>query len=196
MKTFTKSVVTTAPRLVISYDNDPESPRSWSNLGYFITVDRDYHSPDKNEMIELVIKRTGDEAQDQDDHIKLIKEELESETNIKVKAIYPVVKYEHSGVSYSLGTKHNFDYSNNGFYIVTEKTAKELGTAKKDFKKVIQQELKIFNQYCNGEVYSFVLHDKSGEFEDSCCGFYSIEDIRDHLPKEWENEDLTEYIKE
>ena len=32
------------------------------------------------------------------------------------------------------------------------------------------------------------------EIKDSCCGFYEIEDIREHLPKEWEKENLEEYL--
>lgn len=195
MKTIKQTITKEIPKLEISYDNDTESPRSWSNLGWFITVDRNYHSPDKNEMIENVVKRTGEEATSQAEHMKLIKEELESESNIKVLAIYPIVKYEHSGVSYSLGTVHNFDYSNNGFYIITDKTAKELGTDKKDFEKVIKQELEVFNKWINGEVYSFCLYDDNGEVADSCGGFYDIEDIREYLPEEWSKEDLSEYIK-
>jgi len=196
MKTYTKTTVTKEPRLVIRYEEDSESPRSWSNLGYFITVDRDYHSPDKHEELESIIKSTGDEAEDQDDHIKRIKDEFNQALpqDEKIIAIYPVVKYEHSGVCYSLGTKHNFDYSNNGFYIVTDKTQKELGTAKKDFEQTIKNELETYNSYFNGEVYYFTLYDRKGEMIESCGGYYKIDQIRAELPKEWENADLDEYL--
>ncbi len=82
----------------------------------------------------------------------MIKEELESSINEKVLAIYPISTYEHSGISYSLGNSHGFDYSNNGFYIVTDKTNAELGVKEEDFEKVIKAELDIYNQYCNGEI--------------------------------------------
>ena len=36
---------------------------------------------------------------------------------------------------------------------------------------------------------------ETGEIEDSCGGFYDIEDIREHLPEEFKSEDLTAYIK-
>jgi len=44
-------------------------------------------------------------------------------------------------------------------------------------------------------VYRFTLYDEDGGVEDSCCGFYDIEDIRGYLPEEWKNEDLTKYLK-
>jgi len=194
MKKYTKQITETKPRLEIRHDDDTESPRKWSNLGYFITQDRNYHSPDKNETLQRIIKETGQVADSQAEHIAMIKREIGTDTDEKVIAIYPIAKYEHSGVVYKLGTIHGFDYSNNGFYIITDKTQKEIGTPKKSFEKVIKDELDIYNKWANGEVYRFVLYDINGEFEDSCGGFYDIEDIREHLPKEWEKEDLKEYL--
>lgn len=188
MKTYTKQV--TKPKLEIRYDLDPFNPREDSNLGYFITVDRDYHSPDRNETLERIVAETGEQARSQEDHIKMIKEEFEE----KVLEIYPVVKYEHGSVVYRLGEKHGFDYSNNGFYIVTEESAKELGTPKSSFEKVIKEELAMYTSYANGEVYYFTLYNDKGEVEDSCGGFYSIDEIKDHLSSEWEDEDLNDYI--
>ena len=195
MKTYERTVTTTEPRLVISHDESAESPRNDDNLGHFITVDSNYYSPDKNETLESIVKANGDRAKNQADHIRMIKNGIEAETDEKVLAIYPVTKYEHSGVSYSLGSFHGFDHSNNGFYIVTEKSQKVVGTEKKDFEKVIQAEIDLYNKYVGGEIYQFVLIDKDGEFEDSCCGFYKIEDIREHLPEEWKNEDLEKYYE-
>ena len=192
-------------RLVIGYDESSESPREWGNLGYFITIDRNYNSPDDNNDFMEIIKETGDEANSQAEHMKMIKKEIRSRLDEEVLAIYPVVKYEHGGVVYKLGTIHGFDYSNNGFYIVTDKTVKEYGTdntnkntAKqaKVFERIIKGELDIYNHYINGEVYGFTLYDEQGEVSDSCWGFYDIEDIREHLPKEWKDEDLTDYIND
>ena len=192
MKTFKETIKKN--RLVISYDNNSESPREWSNLGYFITVDRNYNSPDKNETLERIIKETGEVADNSEDHIKRIKKEIKKEIGENVLAIYPITKYEHSGVSYSLGIGNGFDSSNSGFYIVTDKTSKEIGAIKKDFEKLISQELSLYNRWVNGENLEFILYDKNGEVEDSSCGFYEIEDIREHLPKEWENENLENYL--
>jgi len=191
-------------RLTIDYDTDSESPREWSNLGYFITCDNKYNSPDDLEPLVEVIKKAGDKAISQIDHIKMIKNRFNNETVLEeIIAIFPIVKFEHGNVNYSLGSKHGFDYSNNGFYIITDKTQKELGVKPKDFKKVIKQELKMYNKYVNGEVYSFTLeekqpdnicktcqHNSGGKYEqiDAVCNFYSVNDIFDHIgenEKDW-----------
>lgn len=199
MKTYTKTSITTEPRLVIEHDEYTSSPREWSNLGYFITVDSRYNSPDRNTELEKIVAETGGNAKDQAEHIKMIKNDIEEMTEEKVLAIYPITKYEHSGVSYSLGTAHGFDYSNNGFYIITDKTNKEYGIKGKNrnnrFETIIRAELETYNKYANGECYQFCLYNEQGEVEDSCGGFYDIDDIKDYLPKEWEKEDLSNYIK-
>lgn len=192
MKTFKRTIE--EPILKIKNDECPSSPREWSNLGYFIVISKRYNSPDENDFLFNIIKNTGDIADNQKHHIELIKEEIESSINEKVLAIYPISTYEHSGINYSLGNRHGFDYSNNGFYIVTDKTNAELGVKEEDFEKVIKAELDIYNQYCKGEVYEFVLYDEEGNIVDSCGGFYSIDEIKEYLPEEFEGEDLNEYL--
>lgn len=195
-KTYTETITRERPCLVITPDEGAErdSPREWSNLGYFITVDRNYHSPDRHPMFEGIVKRTGDVAQSQSEHIDLIKAEIE-ETGETVVAIYPIVKYEHGNVCYELGTKHDFDYSNNGFYIITDKTAKESGLDEAMYKDVIRGELKTFTSYVNGEVYAYSLYNDKGEYIDGCGGFYSLEELREALPEEYKDEDLSDYLK-
>ena len=195
MKTITFKQEVTKPKLVIEYDEDTISPREDSNLGYFITVDRRYNSPDRNERLESIVKETGNEANSQAEHIEMIKVAMEVANEDKVLEIYPITKYEHSGVAYSLGSVSGFDNSNNGFYIVTEKIANEIGVDKKDFEKIIKSELELYNKYSNGECYKFCLYDDNGEVADSCGGFYDIEDIRESLPEEWKDEELTQYLK-
>lgn len=193
MKTF-KEIVE-KPLLIINHDKCSESPREWTNLGYFLTSDRNY-SPDgkSNPEIQKIMEETGDEAKNLEDHIELMKKRIEEEIGEKVLAIYPIVKYEHSGVSYSLGYQRGFNYSNNGFYIITDKSQKETGTEEKDFEKVIVSELETYNKYANGEVYRFTLFDENGEIEYFCCGFYDIEDIKGNLPDEWKDENLEQYL--
>jgi len=201
MKTYKKTIEKTC--LDIQYDGDCESPRSWSNLGYFIIVDRNYNNPDKNEELREIIRKTGEEATSKEEHIRMIKEDYEWENSEnKVIAIYPIVKYEHEGVAYSLGSMNGFDYSNNGFYIVTKENLIDYGVPnnEEDLKNffcedIIKQELELYNSWLNGKVYSFMLYDNKGKVVDSCGGFYNIEDIREHLPEEWSKEDLQDYFK-
>ena len=184
------------PCLEIYYDDDTMSPRENTILGYFLTKDSNYYSPDgkDNPILQNIMEETGEIAESLENHIELMTERIQEETGCHVEDIYPIVKYEHSGVAYSLGAKHGFDYSNNGFYIITTESKKEMGAEKKDFEMFIEEELNLYNKYVNGEVYRFVLFDKDGEVEDACSGFYDIEDIREHLPKEWAKESLTDYL--
>ena len=193
MKNYTKKVIETKPRLVIQHDEFCESPRHDSNLGYFITQDSKHYSPDEHGEIQAIMRETGEYASSQKEHIAEIKK-LVSKCVSTVLEIYPITKYEHGGVKYSLGTAHGFDNSNNGFYIITEKSQKETGVLKKDFESCIENELELYNNWVNGEVYCFILYDKDGEVEDSCGGFYELEAIQQNLPKEWEKEDMSEYL--
>ena len=164
MKTYKQTIESN--RLVIEYDDNAESPREWSNLGYFITVDSNYISPDNIQWLYDIVKETGEEAGSQEEHIEFIKKRINEISDEKVVAIYPITKYEHSGISYSLGNRFGFDYSNNGFYIITDKTAKEIGVKKKNFEKITSQEIEAYTQWLNGEIYRFTLYDDNGEVED------------------------------
>lgn len=190
MKTYTKC--TEEPRLKIMHDDSPESPREWDNLGYFITVERNHGCPDNNQELEDIVRDTQYEAKNTEDHMKLIKKAMAED----VIYITPVFRYEHGNVLYKRGIGSGFDSSNCGFYIVTKQTADILGTPKKLFEKVIDGELETYTKWCNGEVYGYTLAPADGEDdeEDSCWGFYDIEDIRDALPDEWKDEDLTQYL--
>ena len=199
MQTVKKTVE--VPRLKIQHDDDTESPRSWSNIGYFVTCDGRHYSPDRNATIEAIMRDTGEEATSQVEHMKLIGKEIKAQLGEKVLAIYPVVKHEHGSIAYSLGTTHGFDYSNNGFYIVTDKTAEEYGHVaspkkKKEFESVIKSEIETYNTWVNGYCYRFELYDSKGNIEDSCGGFFDIEDIREYLPDTFRKEKLEDYIND
>ena len=64
---------------------------------------------------------------------------------------------------------------------------------KKNISDVINQELKEYNAYINGNVYCYVLRNEKGEEVDSCCGYIDIDNIKQDLPKEYKNEDMEEY---
>jgi hypothetical protein len=195
MKTYQKTE--SAPRLIILHDESPESPRTWDNLGYFIGVDRRYNSPDQNETLESIVKNSGEVAESLDEHKALIINAIKEQLDENVIYISPVTKYEHGGVSYSLGTAHGFDNSNNGFYIVTDKSLARQGTPNETvtIERIIKAELETYNAYANGEVYGFKLFDEKGDEIDSCWGFYDLDDIKEHLPDEWKDENMRDYLK-
>lgn len=199
MEKLTYKVTIEQPRLVINYDNDTETPRNWTNLGFFLDKD-EQQSPDGSDtdLFRIMIE-TGEVANDLNDHIKRIKAEYKKQTGIKVVYITPVYRYEHGGVLYRRGTAGGFDYSNCAFYIVTEESLKEytgnntLTTS--EIEKIIDGELETYNKWLNGEVYSFILFNHDEKMIDSLGGFYDIEEIRAELPVEFKEVKLDEYIK-
>ena len=185
MKTYTKTEVTTVNLLEISFASDTRTPREWDNIGSFIVISNKYNSPDTNEELINLVNSTSEYATSTANHIELMQKELDN------YYIVPISTYEHGNIIYSIGTSKGFDCSNNGFYFVniseTEQTIEEI-------EKIITSELDTYSKWCNSEVYEFILYDSDGEIEDSCCGYYDLEDIKSELPKEWKEEDLSDYI--
>jgi hypothetical protein len=192
MKTFKQTIE--KPLLVIKYDESSPSPREWDNVGLFIAKESRYQTPDgKDSVIYEIMIETAEEAEGTVHHMELIKKAAKDQ-GIKITDIYPVVRYEHGGVSYTRGTRKGFDCSNCGFYIVTTNTLEDKTETTESIAEKIDQELKIYTQWANSEVYRFTLYDEAGEVADSCGGFYSIEDIRGNLPEDWKDEDLNQYL--
>lgn len=197
MKTFKKTITVEEPRLKIYPCEITSNPRNLEdNLGYFLTKDRNLISPDEEKAptLQEIMEDTGDEADNQADHIKRMKKRINKETEEEVVVIYPMTKYEHSGVKYMAGNYFGFDHSNNGFYIITDKTQKEAGIEKDFFKKAIEQEIEIYNYWVNGDVWGFELYDEKGNLvEEEKGGIYGLESVKEFLPEEWQG-DLNEYI--
>lgn len=195
MKTFTKTIESS--RLEIMYDNYASSPRSYDNLGYFITVQRNKVCPDGGNVpeIEQIVKDTADMVQNTEEHMNEIIMRIKGDIGEEVLAIYPVYCYEHGNVSYKRGTAHGFDFSNCGYYIITHKTQDKLGTNAQDFERIVDAELEEYTAWANGEVYAYNLYDEQGEEIEQKGGFYGLEDIRAELPEEWSKENLSDYLK-
>lgn len=206
MKTYTKSVE--EARLVIRYDEGSQSPRLDSNIGHFFTKESRSKSPDgtEHELYDIMLVAEM-EAESTESHIKAI-ERLASEAfkasepkdgsshneDLHIIEIHPVYKYEHGNVSYRRGTAGGFDYSNCGFYIVTAKSISGETHTEESIARAIDAELEVYTKWANGEVYRFTLYDENGVEEDSCGGFYDIEDIRESLPEDWKDEELKDYF--
>ncbi len=166
--------------LRIERDDSPESPREWGNLGTFLTWQRRYNSPDKNDysdprscMESLAYDYTDRNTYDMTD--KQIQRIVE-----KHYIILPVYVYEHSSIAFSV---HSFsdpwDSGQAGFiYVSKEDARKEYGvkrlTAKVRAKveKVLESEVEVYGQWVNGDVWGFVLEDDKGDTIDACWGFY------------------------
>ena len=159
----------------ITLDDWAESPRDWDNLGTMLTWQRGYSSPDTNEFATP------------DDFIEWWNE------NCGVNGIIlPVYCLEHGNISYSTSNYGDkWDSGQVGFiYVTSEDFAKE-GVMLADAIKILENEVKIYSYYANGEVYSIntsikVVCDSckhvEWEYVDGCGGYYGGFDLED-LPE-------------
>lgn len=123
---------------------------------------------------------------------------------------FPILSYEHSGISYYIGNSiDRWDGSVVGFaWEYKEKLYKEYRckritkTIREKLEKIVKGELATYTQYCNGEVYDYVLYDCNGIEIDSCCGFYADTDeellslILEYIPSDIADIDFVEVTKE
>lgn len=167
--------------LKIVWDEYPDDPRTWSNLGTFVTFESRSCSPDRNPFYSVE---------------ELIKEVCKSD-----KYIWKFVgKYEHSGVKYFLtdnGHLSGWDTCTCGIIYVSKDDARENYNVKKIMPKlkeriydIFEGELETYTNYVNGWVFGCNLYDLDGEEVDSCYGFYSEEDAVEYFG--YNEDDLVE----
>ena len=158
----------------IFYDEDPESPREWDNLGTIYSNHSHYDFD--GHKIEELIENVGGDIYDSVIPWKLIGK----------KYIYlKVWMYDHSGITIKAGESNPFGCTwDSGLYGVIacdiERAKKEYGY-KRNCKglrdkvtKILNGEIEDLDKYCTGEVYGFRTF-KGEEETDSCWGFYDIE---------------------
>lgn len=188
-------------RLRVYYDDSPESPRDWDNLGIMyckwnrytlgdVRIDsmEDVYLDLANRLnIEVEYKRDGD---------------LTKKTINRVNAlcyIYPLYCIKHSGISISMSSFADpWDSGCCGVIaIIKSQLKKECGTTSEErAKEILEGEVDLYSKYLNGEVYWYVCETVSKceccgqevvETVDSCCGFYDLEDIKDNVPDEFKS---------
>lgn len=180
-------------KLKIEYDSYPDSPRNWNNLGKFLTGKWNQYVSNEMEDLSLSDIYSGN-----------IEKDLESLHKLGYIA-FPVSVYDHSGWTIFLGRANDWDSGIIGFYTFNiEEMKKEYGwkkmTKKREsfLEKIAESEIKVFDDYVQGNVYGFTLS-KNGEEIDSCWGFYGdnfLEDMRDHFPTEFTNNFTLDEIKQ
>lgn len=86
-----------------------------------------------------------------------------------------ISRYEHSSVSYSRGAPTcRWDSGYVGFAIVeTTKMSSE------EFEKYVDRSLQLLTDWANGESYTVCVEDASGNWVDSCSGYYGYEAAED-----------------
>jgi hypothetical protein len=141
----------------IMTDDDPMNPRDWDHVGNMYCFHRRYKLGDKHnfsmEDVEEIVNDT--------------------ENNISL----PLYLMDHSGLSMSTGDYGDkFDSGQVG-YITAPK-----GTHGLDDEKLIEAlkaEVEVYSKFLSGSCYCYTIEDTTGEFVDSCGGYYDMESMED-----------------
>lgn len=164
----------------IMFDEYPDNPRDWDNVGVMITSHGNYTSPDELGINFDDFKGWGE-----------IEEHLFKEHDAAL--VLPIYMYDHSGVALNTtGFSCPWDSGQYGLIMVTNAKLKEEGISKEKAKSILENEVETFGNYINGDVLQYVLYEikkvkvnkvyqdgSSKDYEeeelenvDSCCGFY------------------------
>ena len=82
--------------------------------------------------------------------------------------------YEHGGVMWSLsgeGMQCMFDTSNAAGIMIWEGKPKDIGDNYEERMKFFRSVLKEYNDWCNGDMYMFLIEDSTGEIVDDGCWY-------------------------
>lgn len=155
-------------RIDIIQDTDPESPRTWDNLGTMVCFHSKYDLGDKHDYDHRDYSSWEE-----------MKEDIIKRENVGV--ILPLFLYDHSGITMNTtGFSCRWDSGQVGFiFISKEKIRKEYGV-KRISKKMLDRvkgylvgEIETYDQYLVGDVYGYRITDtETNEELDSCWGFY------------------------
>lgn len=170
------------------YDQDPESPRTWDNLGHIIYKNSRYTLGD--EEIQDPVDWLASMLNLEDDQVERIAkasnigyysnemlQELSSRLSKDFIALN-VYSYIHSGVTISTGSFGDpWDSGQCGIiYVSKEKVREEYGvkriTSKLQAQVVerLEGEIETFDQYLKGDIYGFNVEGPYSS--DSCWGYY------------------------
>ena len=151
-------------RLVrIRTDEDPESPREWSNLGTMICWHRRYNLGDRHAFADP--------------------ESFEHWLARNPAIVLPLYLYDHSGITMNTtGFSCPWDSGQVGYIYVTladvrsEYAKRRIsGRTRKLAEECLRQEVATYDDYLAGRVYGFIVEDTDGETIDSCWGFFGLD---------------------
>jgi len=158
--------------LKVFFDENPENPRDWEDLGRMLCLHKRYNLGDRHNL-------DTDNFRDWSDIEKYLREDLNA------AVVLPLYLYDHGGISISTSRVYPYndewDSGQVGFIYATKEKLKARKLTKKKAVKILKEEVKTYNQYLKGLVYGYVLvklkkcktcgHVEESQI-DSCWGFF------------------------
>ena len=176
--------------VTVDYDEWFESPREWENLGTLYTWESGYYSPDRHNysdvleflgeiLGETLVEKIHNKYTDTGSFMDDITKRMDKLGYI----LYPVSKYEHSGVQYFLGVSSGWDTGTVGVIFAEKKKIYDWFGVKKLNKQVrdnvitnFEWELETYTDYANNDGMDCVeIEDFAGEQIEICGGFYKYD---------------------
>lgn len=181
---------------IVEYDQYPESPREWCNDWIINTFESGYISPDRHDYYDiwecLADLTKGDQEDLQDMELDDI-QRLALENNYYLEFI---TRYEHGNVRYYRGRISGWDYSVCG---VAYTPMNCHGQTRKKLIKRLDEELKIYTDWTNGDVYYLAIENFCGDLLDGRGSVYNsnndswIELFNDVLCVDCDEADFIDY---
>lgn len=164
--------------ITIQQDGNPESPRSWDNVGTMITFHGRYDLGDKDHGFNH-----EDYASWEDMGAAIAKQYG------KGCIILPLYLYDHSGITMNTTGFHcRWDSGQVGFIVASAETIRKNFMVKRITAKVRERaaaslvgEVETFDQYIRGDVFGFIVKDDDGKVTDSCWGFYGTDPMENGM---------------
>lgn len=179
-------------RLTIAHDDFPDNPRYWDNVWKLICWHRRYELGDKHDfkdprdfLVDMARQFTN-----------LSEEEIEDKTNSELLdtlsksdkvLIRPIYMYDHSGLSFSTNIDYPFNDPWDSGQLGWAYTTKLDEYSKDELERILEQELRVYEQYVNGQCYCFILekHLQYDQWDviESVGGFYgeSWDDVKEAM---------------
>ena len=161
--------------LKIVQDTDPESPRTWDNLGTMVCFHKRYELGDKTDY----------RSEDYDSWEELKEGIIKNEGEV---VILPLYLYDHSGITISTSSfSCRWDSGQVGFIFISKYKIKKEGIDETKVEEYLKGEVETYDQYLTGDVYSYSLYEietcslghEHKVLLESCGGFYGEEHCRE-----------------
>lgn len=179
MDSLIKTIQRKGLTLEVHYDAFPIDPREYDAVGQLALKHPRYYLANETDIhIDSI------------DNIQQLFDEIRRRYNVRM--ITGVQLYDHGGVELTLCSPD--DYIGNwdtclvgvAFIDNDNPILKEYDKyTDEEIRNIVNEELEMYTQYLNGEVYSYVVEDSDGNVIDSCAGFYNMDEMIEDIDWDW-----------